>query len=113
MVVVELLVAMLYASGVQALPPEARAVVDVVLVGRPAVDVDAAQRLQVVAVLLNQVDRILRAPFRPSPWQRLAGFEVEWHAKTERRLGIGIVGRRHTEVHQAVDLLARDLLLLP
>src|SRR6476646_7508772 len=50
MVVVEFLVSMLYARRGEARREQARAVVDVVLVAPPAVDVDAAQGFEVGAV---------------------------------------------------------------
>src|SRR5690242_21498344 len=71
-----------------------------------AVDVDAAQALQVVFVTLHEVDRVVAAPFRPALRDRLAGLEVERHAKA--------VGRRseeHTsELQSHVNLVCRLLL---
>src|SRR5438034_7940427 len=86
---------------------------DVVLVAPAAVDVDAAERPEVVAVSRDEVDRVVRAPLPPALLDRLPRFHIERHAKSERRARVRIVGRRHANVHDAEALLAGELFLFP
>src|SRR5437773_12025662 len=100
MVVVELLVLVPDARGGEARGEDARAVMDMELVAPAAIDVDAAQALQVRPVAIHEVDWIVPAPIRPAPG-RLARLQVERYAKAVGRARIGIVGRRHAEIHDA------------
>src|SRR6185369_17302322 len=52
-------------------------------------------------------------PAPPALRQQLAGLEVERHAKPVRRLGVGVVSRRHREIHQGVNLALAELRLAP
>src|SRR5262252_8882899 len=94
MVVVELLVAMVDARLVQALGEDARAVVDVVLVAPAAIHVDTTQRLQVRAVLRDQVHRVVVAPALPALGNQFAGLEVEGQAESVGSLRVRIIGGR-------------------
>src|SRR5437763_5292224 len=97
----------------EAFGQDARAVLDVVLVAPPAVDVDAGERLQVAAVPCNEIDRVVPAPIAPALLDHLARLEVERDAEAERRPRIRIVGGRHAEVHDAEGFLHGELFLLP
>src|SRR5262245_37067161 len=59
------------------------------------------------------MDRVVRVPLTPALLDQLARLEVEGDAKAKRRPRIRIVGGRHTQVHDAVALLAGELFLLP
>src|SRR6266850_3172911 len=89
-VVVELLVFVADAGAGEARGEDAAAVMDVELVAPAAIDVDAAQGLEVGAVALHEVAGVMPAPVRPAAG-RLAAFEVERHAEAERRARIGVV----------------------
>src|SRR5438067_897076 len=97
----------------EAFGQDARAVLDVVLVAPPAVDVDAGERLQVAAVPCNEIDRVVPAPIAPALLDRLARLEVERNAEAERRLRIRIVSGRRADVHDAEGFLHGELFLLP
>src|SRR6266480_3552874 len=77
MIVVEFLVSVGDARLVQALREDARAVVDVKLVAPAAVDVDAAQRLEVAPVALDEPHRVMTLPLSPALWKHFARLEVE------------------------------------
>ena len=73
-------------ASLQALGEDARAVVDVELIARAAVDVDAAQRLQVLAVLRDEVHGVVGAPALPalgmtSPVSRFTGSRKPFGAR--------------------------------
>jgi len=95
-VVVEFLVAVPDCGRGEARGQDARSVLDVIR-SRHRIDVDAAQRLQVVAVSRDEVDRVVPAPLLPALLYRLPRLEVERNAEAERRLRIRIVGRRHAQ----------------
>jgi len=78
-------------AGGEPLRQDARAVLDVILVAPAAIDVDAAQRLEAVAELRDEIDRVVLAPFAPALFDDLARFEVEGNAEAERRFSIRIV----------------------
>src|SRR5947207_8284881 len=65
-IVVELLVLVLDAVRGEARGEDASAVMDMELVAPAAIDVDAAQGLQVCAVALDEVARIMAPPVRPA-----------------------------------------------
>src|SRR5258708_19264917 len=54
----------------------------------------------------------MATPVRPAAG-RLAGLHVEGHAEAERRARIGVVARRHAEIHDAHHFLGGHLLLFP
>src|SRR5487761_2749577 len=112
-VVVEFLVAMADAGCGQARGQHPAAVVNVVLVAPAAVDVDAAQRLEIGAVFLHQIDRVVAAPVVPAPGLGLAGFQIDRNAESERRLQVRVVTGGHADVHNAMAFGGRELLLLP
>ncbi len=53
------------------------------------------------------------APVRPARIDPLARLQIERQAEAERRLRVGIVGRRHADVHDRVALGERQLFLAP
>src|SRR5712692_4648126 len=86
---------------------------DVVLVAPAAVDIDAAKRLEVVPKSGDEIDRVVLAPLPPALLDHLPRFQVERHAKAVGRARIGIVGRRHAKVHDAVAFGGGELFLPP
>src|ERR1700687_2812760 len=113
MVVVKLFVGVLDAGRRAPLGEGPRAEMDVILVAPAAVDVNAAQRLEVGLALVDKVDRILLAPSLPTLFDHFAALEIERQAETKRRVSVGVVGRRHAEVHDGVAFAVRKLFLFP
>src|SRR6266404_2977538 len=113
MVVVELLVGMLDAGRREPLGKRSRAEMNVILVAPAAIDVDAAQGFEVGLVLLDKVDRILLAPSLPALFDHFSALEIERQTETERRVSVGVVGRRHAQVHDRVAFAKRKLFLFP
>src|SRR5438128_217249 len=86
---------------------------DVVLVAPAAIDVDPAQGLQVALVSVDEMDRVVVEPALPALFDELTRLEVERQAEAERRVPVGIVCRRHADVHDRVSLRVRELFLAP
>src|SRR5438105_11792222 len=86
---------------------------DVILVAPAAVDVNAAQRLEVGLALVDKVDRILVEPSLPALVNPLTALEIERQAEPQRRAWVGIVSRRHAQVHDRVAFAERKLFLRP
>src|SRR5271156_5315725 len=86
---------------------------DMVLIAPAAVDVDALERFEVLAVSVDEQDRVILEPALPAFFDQLAGLQVERQAEAQRCFRVGIVGRRHAYVHDAMTLRGRKLLLAP
>src|SRR5258706_12126952 len=86
---------------------------DLILLETVAFDIVSAKRLVVYPISGDEVDRVVPAPLPPALLYRLPRLEVERNAEAERRLRIRIVGRRHAQVHDAVDLREGKFFLLP
>jgi len=84
-VVVEFLVGVPDAGCREPLRQDACAVMDVILVAPAAVEVDAAQRLEVVPVFRNEMDRVVLAPRVTAALDHLTRIEIERHPESERR----------------------------
>ncbi len=72
-----------------------------------------AQRLEIAAILRHQVHRVACAPVLPALRDHLTGLEVERQPEPVGRARIGIVGRGHAQVHDAVALGHAHLGLRP
>src|SRR5438552_13982516 len=86
---------------------------DVILIAPTAIDVDALERLEIRLVAVDEQDRIVLEPALPAFFDDLARLEIEREAETQRRLRVGIVGRGHAYVHDAVTFRTREFLLAP
>src|SRR5262249_40301655 len=113
MVVVELFVGMLDPRLRQALGQDARSIVNVELVAPAAVDIDALERLEIGTVGSDEMDGVVLEPIAPARPDRLAALHVERNAESQRCALVGIVGRRHADVHDGVALGHGKLLLVP
>lgn len=108
-VVVEFLVAVGHAERGEPAGEAAGAVDEVVLVEPAAIDEQRLQALQVLPVALHQGEGIAGAPLRPALLDQLAGVGIDRQADAEGRFRVGIVGRRHGEDHQGVDIVPGGL----
>src|SRR4029077_17309917 len=83
------------------------------LVAPAAVDIDSLERRECGRMLGDEEDRVVLQPVAPARVGALASSEVERQGEAERRLTVGVVGRRHADVHDRVALAVRELLLAP
>src|SRR5262249_44166471 len=112
-IVVEFLVRVTDAGLRKSQRQEPRPVMDVVLVAPAAVDIDALERAQRPRIAADEQHWVVGEPALPARFYQLAGLEIERQAEAQRRARIGIVGRRHAQVHDRVPFSRRELLLAP
>lgn len=85
-------------------------VVNVELIPPAAVDEDAAQRFEILPVLLDHEDGVVCQPSLPARLDALAGLEIERYFESVRGGGRWVVGGCHGQHHQRHDFVVVGVL---